>query len=235
MSNRTGAGKLHRIAQCATVLLILSCAVNGYAQTPTPAAVATVEARLNRPLPKGKTYANKPLSKVIEDSLINSQVPGGVAYLPPDHVELLFTAPLARPSYRDVFNAIIAADPRYKWEITEGTINFIPTSNYPELLNTPISEFNAEGLASAGVVNALEQLPEVQQRAKELGFCTTNCPRLHGGARLSSATLVSIHSQNRTLREILNSIVRANGNAVWSYSEDQRDGQRIFNLAFPSW
>jgi hypothetical protein len=232
MFKRTVVGKLLRVVQCATVLLSFS--VGDHAQTATPVA-ASVEARLNRPLPKGKSYANKPLSKVIEDALFNSQVPGGVAYLPPDHSELLLTAPLANPSYRAVFDAIIAADPRYKWEITEGTINFIPAGNFPELLNTSISEFNAEGLSSSGVVNALEQLPEVQQRAKELGFCTANCPRLYGGARLSSATLVTIHSQNRTLREILNSIARANGNAVWSYSEGQRAGQRVFNLAFPSW
>jgi hypothetical protein len=235
MFNRTAAGRLHRIAQCATVLLILPCAVSDYAQTQTTVVAPSVEARLNQPLPKGKTYANKPLQRVIEDSLFNSQVPGGVAYLPPAQSELLFTAPLANPSYRAVFNAITAIDPRYKWEITEGTINFIPVSNYPELLDTTISEFNAEDLSNSGVVNALEQLPEVQQRAKELGFCTANCPRLSSGARLSSATLVSVHSQNRTLREILNSIARANGNAVWSYSEGQRDGQRVFNLAFPSW
>ena len=234
-SHRTASRKLHRIAQCATVLLFLPWAVSAHAQTPTTAVASLVEARLNRPLPKGKSYANKTLSKVIEDSLFNSQVPGGVAYLPPDHIEPLFTAPLAQPSYRDVFNAIIAADPRYKWEITEGTINFVPVSNYPELLDTTISEFNAEGLSSSALVNALERLPEVQQRAQELGFCANVCPRLVGGARLSSGTLVSVHQQNRTLREILNSIVRANGNAVWAYSEGRRDGQRIFNLAFPSW
>jgi len=228
-------GQLHRIALGATVLLILPFALSAPAQTPVATPASPFAARLDRPLPKGKTYANKPLPRVIEDSLASSQVPGGVAFLPADQVALLFPATLQNPSYRDVFNAIIAADPRYKWEETDGTINFIPAVNYPALLDTPIAEFKVEDMSSVGVVNALEQLPEVQQRAKELGFCTVACPRLPSAARLSSATLVSIHSQNRTLREILNTIVRANGNAVWSYNEAQRDGQRIFNLAFPAW
>ena len=227
--------KLQRVVPFVGALLVLTFSVGGYAQTPDNPVPPAVDNKLNRPLPKTKSYANRPLAKVIEDALFFSQVPGGVAYLPKDKDELSFNSALANPTYRDVFNAIVAADPRYKWEVTDGTINFVPVNNYPELLNTNISEFKAEAAHNLQLINALEQLPELQQRAKELGFCTADCPRLASTARLSSATLVTIHCANMTLRDILNSIVRANGNAVWSYTEETRDGKKFFHLNFPSW
>jgi hypothetical protein len=227
--------KLKRVARFVSVLIILSCSVGDYAQTPEQTVPPAVDNKLNRPLPKTKSYANKPLHQVVEDALFFSQVPGGVAYLPKEQNELLFNASLANPTYRDVFNAIVAADPRYKWEVTDGTINFVPVNNYPELLNTTISEFKAEDAHNIQLLSALEQLPELQQRARELGFCTADCPKPASAARLSSATLISIHCENMTLRDILNSMVRANGNAVWAYSEETRDGKKFFHLNFTSW
>lgn len=227
--------KLQRVVPFVGALFVLTFSVGSYAQTPDNPVPPAVDNKLNRPLPKTKSYANRPLSKVIEDAIFVSQVPGGVAYLPQEQNELHFNKALSNPTYRDVFNAIVAADPRYKWEVTDGTINFVPVNNYPELLNTPISEFNAEGAYNLQLIKALEQLPEVQQRAKELGFCTADCPGTTNVARLSSATLVTIHCANLTLRDVLNSIVRANGNAVWSYTEETRDGKKSFHLNFTSW
>ena len=235
MLNFLAAGKLKRIVRFAVVLTSLIFSISGSAQTTDNPVPPAVDSKLNRPLPKTKSYANKSLPKVIEDSLFFSQVPGGVAYLPKDQNELIFNTTLSNPTYRDVFNAIVAADPRYKWEVIDGTINFVPVNNYPELLNTPISEFKAEDAHNVQLLSALEQLPEVQQRAKELGFCTADCPGTTNVARLSSATLVTIHCANLTLRDVLNSIVRANGNAVWSYTEETRDGKKSFHLNFTSW
>ena len=235
MLNFLTVGRLRHFVLFTFVLTSSTFSADGRVQITDNPVPPAVDNKLNRPLPKTKSYANRPLSKVIEDAIFVSQVPGGVAYLPQEQNELRFNKALSNPTYRDVFNAIVAADPRYKWEVMDGTINFVPVNNYPELLNTPISEFNAEGAYNLQLIKALEQLPEVQQRAKELGFCTADCPRLASTARLSSATLVTIHCANMTLRDILNSIVRANGNAVWSYSEETRDGKKFFHLNFPSW
>lgn len=235
MLKRLVAGKLSRVVLFVFVLASTTFSVNTDAQTTDNPVPPAVDNKLSRPLPKTKSYANKPLSKVIEDAIFVSQVPGGVAYLPKEQNELLFNKALSNPTYRDVFNAIVAADPRYKWEVTDGVINFVPVNNYPELLNTTISEFNAEDAYNLQLIRALEQLPEVQQRAKELGFCTADCPPQASGGRLSSATLVTVHCENMTLRDVLNSIVRANGSAVWSYTEETREGKKSFHLNFTSW
>ena len=71
---------------------------------------------------------------------------------------------------RDVLESIIVAEPRYEWTIEDGVINVLPRADYPALLRVPIREFKAKNSRLVFMIDQLEAMPEVRQRADVLSL-----------------------------------------------------------------
>ncbi len=145
--------------------------------------------------------------------------PGGFVKLStcePDLVQQTWK-PVGIP-LRQVLDGIITADPRYRWEAIDGSINMLPAKQEPPLLRARIGEFRIENVTSArDALNQLVRMPEVGQAMADLHLkpgvaiiVSPSSPRPRA---------FDVICKNVSLREALNAIARAQGRAVWDYVE----------------
>ena len=125
---------------------------------------------------------------------------------------------------RETLDSIVLADPRYRWQLTDGVINVLPVSGEPASLSTRIRELDVRNVTSASwPLGKLQALPEVKKAITDL--------RLRWGVTLFASgqpphpASFSVHCRDVTLREALNAIARAQGIAVWDHVESHCDGK----------
>jgi len=164
------------------------------------------------------------VSMVISDSLMLAELPGGYAALPNYSEKDNYKFKPASLRMEDILNSIVVAEPRYKWEVSDGVINIIPIEEYP-LLNLRIAEFRVEDKTVNQMIDALKQHPAFKQ-----GLAALNLEEPHPvdtdngfvfglGKPLESKKRFSVALKSATVRQILNEIVRQDDCAVWSYRE----------------
>lgn len=171
-------------------------------------------------------------------ALNTASVPGGVIAVPSCDSEPVYTLASTSASLRDTLDTVVATDARYSWEIENGVVNLVPRTGTPAFLNQRITEFRVENAET--VYEALDRLlalPEVQRSINELNLGS----RLFRGGigyfepsrrtEERSGRRLTVICENVTLREALNAIARAQGNAVWSYAE-HRCGSNSFSIDF---
>jgi len=130
----------------------------------------------------------------------------------------------------------LALDARSKWQLKEGVVNMLPSALVPPLLETSIRTFEwnkSKSLTEA--VGRLLGLPEVTQRARELGLkrepggagstgvCIRDCPK-------ESDPVIEVE-KDATLLAILNHIVQSRDRAIWGYSEFHCNNETRFTLS----
>jgi hypothetical protein len=129
----------------------------------------------------------------------------------------------------------LALESNSKWEMNEGVVNIIPDSSIPALLQTPIANFEWNRSKSIKeAVGQLLSLPEVTQRARELGLkaepggasltgiCINDCPK-------EPSPIIEVE-KDTTLLAILNHIVGSHEKAIWGYFEFHCNNETRFTL-----
>ncbi len=115
---------------------------------------------------------------------------------------------------RDVLDAFINADPRYRWdEMPDGIINISPKEPVEGILDVRVSSiyFSEVNLEKFGF--ALLEVTEVKARLEGIGV-KPGRTRLTTGARKEPSQL-SIHLTDVTVREILNELLRRQHTSYW--------------------
>ena len=185
-----------------------------------------------------KVVVNDPGSLTMPDaflrSLVATRVPGGrVRMLGCESQEAQQEIARLNSTLREVLDSIVSANRLFTWRAENGVINLIPTTGLPPLLETRVNEFRMDKVASTqSALSALLALPEVKNRIAEL--------RLSEGLNLMVVPTASVPDQHRfdvhckdvTLRDALNAIARAQGRAVWSYTERQCNGKNVYSIDF---
>jgi len=130
-----------------------------------------------------------------------------------------------------VVNALVSADPRYRWEVEGGVVNLLPATGEPALLQTRINKFSVKDVLSASVaLDRLLALPEVIKRMHKLhlepGLALVN--DLSG----PHPRRFSVSRDGGTLRQALNAIAREQGLEVWQYVETHCGGRNEVVVRF---
>ena len=167
------------------------------------------------------------LTHLVTFSLIMARAPGGVVFTPDADEEKRYKLIPSGFTLREVLDGIVALDDHYRWTVSDGVISLSGVEMSPPLLDTVIPAFNQENVNARTMIDELETLPEVQRQAMALGFTDIGGREYDGP--LSTHTF-SVHCKNRTLREVLDQIVRTHGRAVWSYKEYTTAGKKHFQL-----
>ena len=122
---------------------------------------------------------------------------------------------------RDVLDSIIKQRPNYKWEITDGVINFIPVKNrnpfIEKLFNTRIKSVSLKSYTfDSEIDRQLEVIPEVAELLK-LNNTTVN--DIYEISIIVGATYpkieVNLDLSDVTFRELLNNIAKKSGANFW--------------------
>jgi hypothetical protein len=197
---------------------------------------------------KGRRFT--PLDGIIERFSIREEtVPQAVAKLCNDHTVICglevvpwpstsqdpvlrnlkrFSVSFEKASPRQILDSLVSKDPAFLWVEERGIANVVPTKAYNSPaypLNKKIPQFEVEDrpytMVFAGVVYpapALFGLPEVQE-ALPIGG-SGRWPR-------EFEPQVSVHAQDKTVREIINEVARQVGMA-WSLASCvQRNGEDL--------
>lgn len=168
-------------------------------------------------------------------ALNNTRLPGGIVRGPDLNYEMGQEL-VSQLTIEGFLDNIVLTNPGYRWVVDDGVINLIPAFDEPALLGVKVAEFSANNLVSLN--DALKILlikPEIQERIAELNL-NTGLEIFAGGVRPPSSHKVekpfSVQCQNKTLREILNSIVRSQGHGVWEYRETHWNNHHGFSIKF---
>lgn len=135
-------------------------------------------------------------------------------------------------SFVERLDLLTVTNPNYSWKDEEGVITLAPKNSGPELLSVKIRELKITFDTNlAPVISQILGSPEVKEKTRELGMRTG---LQFGGLQSPPSKKVPIEMQftDRTLRQILNEIVRKRGRGVWVYRESSDNGVKAFSLDF---
>jgi hypothetical protein len=161
-----------------------------------------------------------------------ARVPAGVATVfgcQEDPPQQLFRGVGQKVS--DVMDQLVSMDPKYRWEMDDGVINLLPVAGEPALLRTQIPAFDADDITSAwAVVGKIEQAQEVRKAMGDM--------ELSWGLKVFSTLFspnpkkFSVHFKGGSVREALNAAARAEGSAIWDYTEKHCNGKNEVVISF---
>jgi hypothetical protein len=136
-------------------------------------------------------------------------------------------------------DALVAANPGYRWELKNGIVNLMPRRGAP-LLHTRIARFkiNVTDREIPALLQEVLRLPEVQKDKAALGL-KDGIHQGHGEAVKEhpvprQPVPIRIDMQNLSLQDAFNKIVQASPKGVWIYHETDCDGAKTFTVEMTS-
>jgi hypothetical protein len=123
-----------------------------------------------------------------------------------------------------VLDAIDKQSSDYQWTQYGGVLNLIPKpgkGGAPSILETRIAKpVTIQGLTAANAIQVLFQSAGINAKV----LSSPGISKSTGGA------IISMTLQDKTLRECLNEIVRADGHAIWQFSTT-KDGNYVYDIS----
>jgi len=183
---------------------------------------------------KGANLQNVMVEQAVINALLDAGAPGGVA-LTDCNESLTHVFRPRDSSLRGILDSIVSTDPRYTWKVEDGTVNVLPASGPPPFLAIRVSRFDISQAESPNEALAqLLALPELQKAQLNLGPRAVQggvymfCP----GCPPKEKKKISVSLKGAMVRECLNAIARAHGNAVWRFQQSECGGRKSFSLDF---
>jgi hypothetical protein len=130
---------------------------------------------------------------------------------------------------RDVLDSIVAVAPHYEWSVEGGVINLITKGDYPPLLDYRLPEFKVDNAPTGAILDTLENMAEVRERASELGFDGPQEYTFFIG--LVDTRKYSLSCRDCSVRDVLNGISRLDGGS-WMYAEYWDEGKKKYRFGF---
>jgi hypothetical protein len=137
---------------------------------------------------------------------------------------------LENGTVRDVLDALIAQDPRYRWSASEQAINVHPIVGNQTWMTTVIGHFKVDNVNRYEALDALLNSREIQTQFARAPFRRGELRSLPGVAD-SDLLRFSLDLQNATPRSILNAIAKADHSGVWMYVRYGKNSE-YFSIIF---
>lgn len=169
---------------------------------------------------------------VFYSSLWLTHLPGGMATIVDCEQDTLMQSwkPSDAP-LNQVLDTLVAADPRYRWQVQDGVVNLLPATGEPPLLKTHLNEFHIQDISSAReALSWLLARPEVNKGMRDLHL-KPGIAIVTGGSAPNPPKF-SVKQSGGTLRQALNAIAQAEGRAIWEYIEIHCDGRNEVVIRF---
>jgi len=171
----------------------------------------------------------------VVQGLNTAGVPGGIIHVPDCEVPTRATFTPQGSTLRSVLDSVVSSDSQYQWEINRGVVNLVPRSGEPSFLKLRVHQFKAEQVDT--VYEALDELlatPEVKKGMEDsnLGSMVFRGGMGYYGQSKGGKQKFNVSVKNTTVREALNAITRAQGTAVWAYTQRQCNGTKSLSIDF---
>jgi hypothetical protein len=178
---------------------------------------------------------NLPTTSIVVRGLSTAGVPGGIVTVPACEERARAVYIPQGATLRNVLDSAISSDPEYMWDVEGGVVNLLPRGGEPAFLKLRVRQFKAEEIGTPN--EALDQLlatPEVKSGVQDpaMGVQVFRGGIGFYGSDENGGRKFSVNVENATVRETLNAIVRAQGKAVWAYTQQQCNGTKSFSIDF---
>jgi hypothetical protein len=127
---------------------------------------------------------------------------------------------------KEALDAFVQIYPYYKWEEVNGVINISPKIEPDPLLETMISNFEVKQKNAAEISEAITKLPEVEIALRNDGLEAKRLTLLKSKP-YDQWPKLSFTVQDKTVREILNHIIRTQNCKYWAVSRWGRSQKYI--------
>lgn len=149
------------------------------------------------------------------------RVPIGIEYAAADKNESKLDLQTGGSSLKEILDSLIQQEPLYRWELTDGVINFIPVGErdpfFETLLNTPISLYDpGKWTIKFQLRDAIENTPEVQRLLKSRNVELGKYRDYAYFPSIYTEKDVILKMTNTTVRDILNRIIKASEHKHWA-------------------
>jgi len=122
----------------------------------------------------------------------------------------------------EVFDAIVRADPRFKWKTaTNGAVHFVREAPLP-LLDIAVHSFDAEDFRRRDVSSTLPQIPEVAGWLKDHRCIMTEI--LSGSSLPEEWRRFAVHAKGTPFSAVLDEIAAKSGTYFWAVVQHTTDG-----------
>ncbi len=184
-----------------------------------------------------QSFENITTTDALSRALTITNSPGGIVVKQECTEPAKYSFRKSGPTLRAFLDSLVSTDRAYKWEAADGTLNLLLRSGDPPLLKLRIRELKIDGVSSASLaIDQLRSRPDVRRRIRELGL-TEGVVRI-GPSDLSPPAAgpnqyvrkLSLDLKNVSLRQALNAIVQAHGQAIWAYTEQHCRGRNDFTV-----
>jgi hypothetical protein len=115
---------------------------------------------------------------------------------------------------RDVLDAFIKENPRYRWELVNGIINVLPRESQDSILEIMVHNFNLSNMNVDELSLAIADLPEISAKLNKMKVSPAKV--LVDTGEPKETPRFSITLQDLTLREILNELLRKGHSNYWA-------------------
>ena len=128
-------------------------------------------------------------------------------------------------NFHQALDAMVAAEPRYRWREVESSIEFYPVVRINPVLDTVIERFEVKDSHFAEAVESLINLPEVKSSVAAMALT-----RNESGYRPRSAgNVFSLRLEHVSVRQALHEIAKRSGTYFWSFRQFG-DKQKFFSI-----
>lgn len=134
---------------------------------------------------------------------------------------------------RQAMDALVAANPGYKWELKGGVVNLMPRGD-ALLLRARVAKFqkDATDREIEAVLNDVLRLPDVQRRegllGLKLGMSGGGLSGMEEHPVPRQPIPVHFNLENLSLQDAFNKIVQGSPKGVWIYRETDCSGAKTF-------
>jgi len=150
-----------------------------------------------------------------------------------DPVSITFSLKLQNTTLHQILDALTKIDKRYFWIEKENIINVIPEvfkNDSAYILNQKILKFAVKNVTRNEAIATLLSLPKIEKHDLIL------LPEGRLRSMDWKAPIFSLNLYNVTIREILNAIVKSEGNTYWvCFNIIKSDGTFEHHLGFWEW
>ena len=194
---------------------------------------------LDLPLTHDIDFSGTPAG-ALEEVLRGTQIAGGVTQqfqgCSTDYPIRLKTK--KGTTVRVAMDNLVTNNPDYQWRVLDHVVTLAPRSGFPALLATRLHSYtlqSTDNWAPSASLATVFRVSEVRKRAAELrlrpGEATGNGL---GGVELrptpKSHRAITINLKDVSVQDVLNSVVKSYGNAIWIYTEIECNGDKTFTV-----
>lgn len=169
------------------------------------------------------------LMHVLSTLEVIHRVPIGIEYSLADQNEPRLVVESKNDSLKEILDSIVKQEPVYRWEVSDGVINFFPVRDrdpfFETLMNTFVSKYDpGKWTIKFQLRDAIGSTPEVKKLLESNNKALAKYEDYLYYPSIYTKKGVDVSGSNMTVRAILNQIVRKSEHKGWSigWSDKER-------------